>query len=339
MKNFLFSAFFLVSGATSVQSAPFFSDIIADSCADAETEQVFVTDLLSQPLFAASNTNYSPLVKRRASDKRPPSEASKRSQSRRHSRNRTQSYSPPESASLNAGSLGSDRRTPTPSRVNQTRGQARQPLQMSERDRYFGVGSREMGFSVGTAHSFTDLQGSKGLGLGESINFQVNNPGFTFGVYSKFRMVEWFGLSLGFDYARLSGKDENLLDGFENYSFENNLLEFNARIAFYLPLATKSTFDIYGFAGLALFANNLKLMNAEGLEEQPIEEFRVLQPAIPFGVGLSWLAGYRTVIGYEFGYRYTAFNLLDGVEPADTRYDGYLFNAIRIGFILKPRGR
>jgi|GEM_PF-5138305 len=339
MKKFLFSVLFFVFGAASVQSGSFFSDIPASGLADAGVEHVFFGDQLSLALFSAPSTNYSPVVGRRSGDKRSPSEASKRSQSRRHSRSRTQSYSPPESGSLNAGNLGSDRPTPSPSSVNQTRGQGRLPLRMSERDRYFGVGSREMGFSFGTAHSFTDLQGSKGLGLSESINYQVNNPDFTFGVYSKFRMVDWFGLSLGLDYARLTGRDDNSLSGFEGYSFENNLVELNARIAFYAPLATKNSFDIYGFAGLALFANNLKLINAEGMEEQLIGEFRILQPAIPFGVGFSWLAGYRTVIGYEFGYRYTAFNLLDGVEPADTRYDGYLFNAIRIGFILKPRRR
>lgn len=339
MKKILFSTFFLVFGAVSVQSDPFIADTPSAGFENAESEQTLFSDQLSLVLLAASKTDYSPAIGRRSGDKRPPSEASRRSQSRSHSRNRTQSYSPPESGSLNAGNLGSDRPAPSPSSVNQTRGQGRQPLRMSERDRYFGVGSRELGFSVGTAHSFTDLQGSKGLGLGESINFQVNNPGLTVGVYSKFRMVDWFGLSLGLDYARLTGTDDNSLSGFEGYSFENNLVEFNARIAFYAPLATKNSFDIYAFAGLGLFANNLKLLNADGIEEQPIGEFKVLQPAIPFGVGLSWLVGYRTVVGYEFGYRYTAFNLLDGVEPTNTRYDGYLFNAIRIGFIMKPRRR
>ncbi|MBW6497225.1 MAG: hypothetical protein K0B09_02425 [Bacteroidales bacterium] len=339
MKKFLFSSFLLAFGVVWVYAGPNFPDSFITGVEMAVLDPDFQSAQNSDNLFADGGVNYSPVFGGRSRDRRQPSEASKRSQSRRHSRNRTQSYSPPESASLNAGTLGSDRPTPTPSMVNQTRGRGRQPLRMSERDRYFGVGSREMGFSVGTAHSFTDLQGSKGLGLGQSINYQVNNPGFTLGVYSKFRMVEWFGLSLGLDYARLTGSDEKELQGFEGYSFENNLLEFNARIAFYAPLPSMNTFDIYGFAGLGLFANNLKLMNADGFEEQPIGEFRILQPAIPFGVGFSWLAGFRTVIGYEFGYRYTAFNLLDGVEPTDTRYDGYLFNAIRIGFIMKPRRR
>lgn len=339
MRKILFSVSLIIFAANAGFSESYAINNGGNDFAVADHKNTTASEDLSFAFVAASDSEYSPLTRRRSREARKGSEASKRSQSRRHGSTRSQSYRPPDSGSIQASSLGSNRPTPSPSSVSQTRGGGRQPLRMSERDRYFGVGSREMGFNVGTAHSFTDIQGSKGLGFVESVNFQVRNPGITFGVYSRFRMVEWFGLSIGLDYARLSGEDQNDLNNFGGYSFENNMFEFNARVAFYAPLATKNEFDIYAFAGLGLFSNNITLKNADGLEVNPGSEFSNLQPALPFGVGISWLAGYRMVIGYEIGYRYTAFNMLDGVEPPDTRYDAYLFNTLRIGFILKPRRR
>ena len=271
-------------------------------------------------------------------DKPKPSKASKLSQSRRHTGNRTQGYEAPQSGSLRAGSLGGSRGTPTPSNLIQNRRHGKPPLRMSHRDRYFGLGSREFGFNVGTAHGFTDLQGSKGLPFGESLQWQIENPGFAIGVYTKLRMVDWFGLSLGLNYARISGQGNRTIGSFEGYTFENNLVEFNARLAFYAPLASKNEFDIYGFAGLALFNNSLSIQDPDGLPYEPQGDFRNLQPALPFGIGLSWLAGRRLVIGYELGYRYSAFNFLDGIAPVDTRYDAYLINNFKIGIILNPPG-
>lgn len=267
------------------------------------------------------------------------SEASRRSRSKAHYGSSGTSARPPQSNSIDAGTIGTDRAAPSTSASVPTLGRGRPPLNQSERDRYFGVGGREIGLNFGTAHSITDLQNSKGIGFSESINYQIRNPGITMGVYSRIRMVEWFGLSVGFDLARLSGTANGNLAEFEGYSFENNLVEFNARIAFFAPLATRNTFDIYGFAGLALFVNNLVLRNANGIEIPVTGDFNMLQPALPFGMGLSWVIGYRMVLGYELGYRYTSFNMLDGVAPADTRFDAYFFNTLRVGFILKPSRR
>lgn len=276
---------------------------------------------------------YAPMDSRK---KPKPSRASKNSQSRRHTGSPSQSYGAPSSGSIRPGTLGGSRATPTPSNNLQASGQGKPPLRMSHRDRYFGLGSRELGLNIGTVHAFTDLQGTKGLPFGESLNFQIKNPGIALGLYSRLRMVDWFGLSLGIDFARISGEDNGSMEEYEGYSFENNLLEFNARIAFYAPISSKNVFDIYGFAGLALFNNSLSLMNAEGVPVEPRGEFRNLQPALPFGIGFSWMAGYRVVVGFEAGYRYSAFNYLDGIAPVNTRYDSYLFTNFKIGYILNP---
>ena len=264
------------------------------------------------------------------------SEASRRSRSQAHYGSPGASTRLPQSKSIDAASIGAGRAAPAPRTIGYTQGRGRPPLNQSERDQYFGVGGREIGFNFGTAHSFSDLQGNKAFRFSESVKYQLRNPGITMGVYSRIRMVEWFGLSLGFDLARLSGTANSNLAEFEGFSFENNLVEFNARIAFFAPLASRNIFDLYGFAGFALFVNNIILRNADGIETPVSGDFKVLQPALPFGVGLSWVVGHRMVLGYELGYRYTSFNLLDGVAPADTRYDAYLFNTLRIGFILKP---
>lgn len=336
MRKLFVLAFLLLSGVITAQADAFAGRGEAPARELTALEHAFIWDDADALIFVFDDPEYFPGGTR---EKPKSSKAGKISQSRRHSGGRSQSYKPPNSNSLRAGSLGSGRGAPSPSNVHYTSGQGKSSLRMSHRDRYFGVGSREFGFNLGTAHGFTDLQGSKGLGFGESLQFQVKNPGFTFGVYSKLRMVDWFGLSLGLDYGRINGEEDGTLEAFEGYSFENNLLEFNARLAFFAPLPSVNVFDIYAFAGLALFSNNLNLYDPEGFPVDTEGNFSKIQPAIPFGIGLSGLVGSRVVIGYELGYRYTSFNYLDGVAPFDSRYDGYLFSNIKIGFILKPRGK
>jgi opacity protein-like surface antigen len=293
----------------------------------------------SELSFLAANSELFPSRKDPRRSKPKQTEASRRSRSRSHNIDRAQSYRPAASSSVRPGKLGFFRPSPQPSNVSHTRGHSRASLRPTDRQRYFGVGGRELGFNIGTAHSFNDIQASKGLGFTESVNHIVNYPGLSLGVYYRFRMVEWFGLNLGFDYGRLSGENFNSLSGFEGYSFTNDIFEFNSRIAFYAPLSSRNEFDIYGFAGLALFHNNPKLSDSEGNPVNVSLEYSKIQPAIPFGVGFSWRVNHQLVIGYELGYRYTAFNLLDGAEPLDTRYDAYMFNNLRVGFILKPRRR
>ncbi|MEE4175876.1 MAG: DUF6089 family protein [Bacteroides sp.] len=336
MRKLFVLVLLLFSGVITARSDAFADNWIAPARGLSAMDQVNNSEVTDALTLVFEDPEYYP---EDSPDKPNSSKASKISQSRRHTGSRSQSYQAPNSSSLRAGSLGSSRGTPSPSILTQTRAQGKPSLRMSHRDRYFGVGSREFGFNIGTAHGFTDLQGSKGLGFGESLQFQVKNPGFTLGLYTKLRMVDWFGLSLGFDYGRVSGEGDNTLGPYEGYSFENNLVEFNARLAFYAPLASVNIFDIYAFAGLALFSNNLNLYDPEGFTVDTEGSFSKLQPAIPFGIGLSGLVGSRVVIGYELGYRYTSFNYLDGIAPVDTRYDGYLFNNIKIGFILKPRGK
>jgi|GEM_PF-1563764 hypothetical protein len=210
----------------------------------------------------------------------------------------------------------------------------RQP-QRSLRNQVMGLGGREIGFNAGTSHAFTDIQGTKGKNIGNTFDLFLQGPGLAFGVYYRLRMVDWFGLSIGVDFATLSGKNTDNLSAIYNFSYSNYLLEFNSRIIFFAPLPSMTVFDLYGFSGFAMFANFLTLKNQTGSKVEP-DEFRPLQFAIPLGIGISRRIGNRFVAGYEIGYRHTAFNMLDGISPRDTRNDAYLFSTLRFGFILNP---
>ncbi|HSV75451.1 MAG TPA: DUF6089 family protein [Bacteroidales bacterium] len=214
-------------------------------------------------------------------------------------------------------------------------GAIRRPPQRSLRNQILGLGGREIGFNAGTSHAFTDIQGTKGQNIGNTFDLFLQDPGLALGVYYRVRMVDWFGLSIGVDFATLSGKNTDNLSALYNFSFSNYLLEFNSRIIFFAPLPSITVFDLYGFAGFAMFANFLTLKNQTGSKVEP-DEFRLIQFAIPLGIGISRRIGNRFVAGYEIGYRHTAFNMLDGISPRDTRNDAYLFNTLRFGFILNP---
>jgi len=214
-------------------------------------------------------------------------------------------------------------------------GAVRRPALRSFRNRELGLGSREIGFHGGTSHTFTDVQGTKGQNLGTTLDLLRHDAGLAFGVYYRVRTIDWFGLSLGLDFASLSGKNRDNLSALYNYSFSNLLFEINARIIFFAPLPSITVFDLYGFSGFSIFTNFLSLKDQTGSKVEP-DEFRMLQLALPFGIGISRRIGTRFVAGYELGYRHTAFNMLDGVSPRDTRNDAYLFNTLRFGFVLNP---
>ncbi|GEM_PF-1668052 len=267
-------------------------------------------------------------------ERRSPSAASSRSEP--HSNEPKKKDATPDSRSVDPGEVGDDRgRRVSTSSSPPTTSQRREPLGPSLREEYYGVGSREIGISLGTAHSFVDLTGTKSMGFGDNLDYQFSNIDLAAGLFARFRVNNWFGLNVGLDYARFSGEDtEGLLENHAFHRFENDVFEASGKMEFFIPMRSATIFDIYGFGGISLFYTNPDLFDQTGTSVAVEASYSQIQPAIPFGIGISGLVGNRVKIGYELGYRYTVLNSLDGVEIPDTRYDSYLFNALKVSLLL-----
>lgn len=208
----------------------------------------------------------------------------------------------------------------------------------SYRDRYFGQSKREVGLNIGTAHAFTDLTGTKNVPLPEALNYQVQNPDLTLGVFARFRIVEWFGLSVALDYARFSGKDQTgEYDEYIDFTFENHVVELGGKVEFFAPMNFGSPFDIYGFSGLSILYNDPKIFDDSEMETNPIQSMNLFQPAIPLGVGFNVRLTPRVKLGYELGYRHLVFNFLEGVFIPDAGYDSYLYGQVKLSYGLRLR--
>ncbi len=224
---------------------------------------------------------------------------------------------------------------------DQTCGDNHRPLRLSRKKGWGYLGAFKIGITAGTSHSFSDIHRNKYLGYGETISSLWKNAGLNGGIYFNYRHVNHFGLGAGLNLIHISGtahsEDNSSIpadDIVAGFAFENQILEFNGRLMFYVPLATQRIFDIYAFVGLSLYYNFLELRDQNQLVTFPTEDYDKLQMALPLGVGFSFKVGRRFSFGFESGYRYTPFNYLDGISPPDTKYDAFLLNQVKFGFFL-----
>jgi hypothetical protein len=256
------------------------------------------------------------------------------SRSQRHA-SRPQRYTPPPSQSQDPQSYSSRSSGASASSSNQAvRNQPKPPLHTSLRDQYYALGVWEIGLSVGTAHPITDIAENKGLGFNEFADYHTNNFNFKLGFFTRYIMNEWFALSLGMDYANLSGQvpfGENLPENVP-FRFTNDIFEFYAKTELMLPALSRSPFDLYGFVGIGLFFSDARVFdNRDRIVESEVDYSQV-QPVIPMGLGFSYTLPNGLRLGYEFGWRNTIFHYLDGVKRTRDNYDNYFFNSLKISY-------
>ena len=133
-------------------------------------------------------------------------------------------------------------------------------------------------------------------------------------------------------YGTISGDDSHSsvpYNRFRNLSFQSPVIEGSAQYEFnFLPYevgAPEHSFTPYIFAGLSIFYFNPKaLFNGAWQELQPLgtegqglpgkpKPYKLIQPAIPFGMGLKW--GWKDMtFGFESGLRKTFTDYLDDVS-------------------------
>lgn len=245
-------------------------------------------------------------------------------------------YMPPKSNSIDPGFY------PRRARVNYTtnagfvRNNPTNPLRPSRRQRQLAVGSWDIGALFGTSHSITDMQNNKSLGFAEFVDYHTGHFNFSFGVFTRFQAADWYAVSSGLKYAYFEGmKDPDSDIDFESpgNSFENKTYEFFIKNEFYAPFLYYNASDLYLFTGVTVFYANVELMDDGQSLELP-GDFEPIQPALAFGIGYSYNIYNSLKIGYEFGWRYTLFNYIDGVSSINHGYDSYFFNLITVSYPL-----
>ena len=223
----------------------------------------------------------------------------------------------------------------------------RGPLRPSDRARFYGIGAIEIGVNVGSSHVLSDVGGKPGADNWNAGAFISDHVSYSAGLFARYKINEWFGFALGFDYADLSA---GMSDGYNYnfmireipqnvtiYSFTNKVYEVSWKMELHTPPFRKSGIGLYGFAGISGFYHNPEIFDANN---QPIflsEQLETPSPyslALPVGGGITIMVANFVRIGLETGYRYTANHGLDGAFVTDTRYDSFLFNTIRIGYVL-----
>lgn len=260
-------------------------------------------------------------------------EAQKRSRSQRHATSRPERYSPPPSSSQNPESQGGRNRNLPSSDMSAVRNTPKPPLHSSMRDQYYGLGLWELGLSVGTSHAITDLGMGKNVAFGDFASYQTSNFGLNIGFFTRYRMNEWFALSLGMDFLTLSAENPmgETFNDFEVARFTNDVFEFFTKTELYMPGLSRSPFDLYGFVGIGIFFSDARVYNSQGRLVDLQIDYSQVQPVIPMGVGFAVQVTPTFRVGYEFGWRNTIFHYLDGVKLNGDKYDRYFLNGLKLG--------
>lgn len=205
-------------------------------------------------------------------------------------------------------------------------------------------------FELGAALGMSIYQGDLSE---DKINFKGAAPAY--GAFVRYNINERFSVSGNFNSGKLNGSDSNSSDpgirirGFELHSnlkelaflCEFNILPVNSRQHKYGFFTHR--FSPYIFAGVAL-------ATTDGTPTAPADRIPYPFPekgtknafiAIPFGLGLKVQLTEDINTGFDFGWRPTLSDYLDGVSQNGNpnRNDWYFFSGIKISYLLDFKNR
>jgi hypothetical protein len=283
----------------------------------------------SYPLFSGSNDGFfSKLFKKSRTV------AEKNSQSPDHSKKKKGRYTAPKSNSQmpigNSANGG-----PATTENTAVHNSPKEPLSNSRRNQSINpINKWEFGLSIGSSHAIADIGNSKNLEFGDFIDYQFSNLGLNFGIYTKYKLTNWFAASFGMDYGSYKGIQTDPLMNYAGYTFQNEVFEFFAKTELHAPFSRKFPLDLYAFSGIGIFFNDIRLFNELDRRVHVARDYSQVQPAIPLGLGFGYIINNKVRIGYELGYRYTFFNLFDGVEDMSASCDKYFSNVLKISVVF-----
>jgi hypothetical protein len=185
----------------------------------------------------------------------------------------------------------------------------------------------QFGIFAGTTYYMGEINPSR----------QFYDPSPSAGLLYKLVLNKRAALGAHVYYAQFKGNDHDFSNEYQQnraVSFSASLLDINATYEFnFLPFefnARKTVFSPFLFVGL-------------GYEYMLQSTYKVSNHfAIPFGVGIKYLASRKMTIGAEWSFRKTFLDNIDGIaNPGETKYkssisntDWYSFAGIFITFRL-----
>jgi hypothetical protein len=187
----------------------------------------------------------------------------------------------------------------------------------------------------------------------DNVNFKGAAPAY--GAFVRYNIDDRFSVSGNFNAGKLNGSDANSSDpGIRKRGFElkSNIKELAFFCEFNLIPTDKRShrygflmqrFSPYVFAGVAL-------ATTDGTPTAPADRIPYPFPekgtrdtfiAIPFGLGLKIQVSEEINTGFDFGWRPTLSDYLDGVSVNGNpnRNDWYFFTGIKISYLLDFKNR
>lgn len=184
----------------------------------------------------------------------------------------------------------------------------------------------EIGFSIGAAHYFGDLN-TKG---------RLNRPKPTIGAFFRKQFGNYIGLRIGAHFAQLGYSDvyntQNDYQRRRNLSFNTNIFELALQGDFnffkFVPGDPEHSFTPYVTIGAGIFSydpyaylNGQKyFLRPLGTEGQGLAAYPDRKPyntmafSFPIGVGVKYAINDRMNIGLEVAHRFTSTDYLDDVS-------------------------
>ena len=208
----------------------------------------------------------------------------------------------------------------------------------------------EVGFTVGTAHYFGDLNTRSGL----------NQPKPAIGLFFRKQFGNYVGMRVSGRYAQLGYSDiysKNDYQRTRNLDFKSNIFEFAVQGDFnffkYIPNNLDYGFTPYITLGVGLFSYDpyttfdgekvfLRPLGTEGQSGGYLgrTEYGTMAVCIPFGVGIKYSINQKVNLSFEITQRFTTTDYLDDVSTTFAPKDPYFPdgpNGPSLAYLLQDR--
>jgi len=224
------------------------------------------------------------------------------------------------------------------------RNERKKPFQNAKRKTKFMYPEWSFDAGMGNSNSFTDVGGKKWEGRDFFTDVQMKTTKLDYALLIEYRRVARMGYVFSMHYTRFSGFDAyspNTSRYARNNSFTNTIFEFGFKHKVYLLKNIyrngwnyQEPLQYYAYYGLCSFVNNPVLHDPTGRYE-PQKSYSKLQLSIPIGIGIFYTFENHLRIGYDFSWRKTFTDYLDGFTTKfSDRKDSYSFSTITIGYAL-----
>lgn len=167
-----------------------------------------------------------------------------------------------------------------------------------------------------------------GLFVGRSYYIGELNPithvgnevgSITYGGALRYNLNKRYSLKAALIYTNLSASDESVeleFSQFRDATFESNLLEFASSIEFnFVPFeqgSKKNFFTPYLFVGLSVYRYD-PTTTVNGIQVSGSESSGGTKLAMPFGPGFKLSMGKKLGLSFEWGFRKTSNDEIDGL--------------------------